>query len=60
MHEGTIDIQSVIGKGSEFIINIPVKLVKEDSEKENNVLYSPSKEYVDMEFADIYSEFSSK
>ncbi|AUM94240.1 TPA: PAS domain S-box protein [Clostridium botulinum] len=60
MHEGNIDIQSVIGKGSEFIINIPVKLVKEDSEKENNVLYSPSKEYVDMEFADIYSEFSSK
>ncbi|EPY6469846.1 MASE3 domain-containing sensor histidine kinase [Clostridium sporogenes] len=60
MHEGTIDIQSVVGKGSEFIINIPVKLVKEDSEKENNVLYSPSKEYVDMEFADIYSEFSSK
>ncbi|NFL80964.1 HAMP domain-containing histidine kinase, partial [Clostridium sporogenes] len=60
MHEGTIDIQSAIGKGSEFIINIPVKLVKEDSEKENNVLYSPSKEYVDMEFADIYSEFSSK
>ncbi len=60
MHEGNIDIQSVIGKGSEFIINIPVKLVKEDSEKENNVLYSPSKEYVDMEFSDIYSEFSSK
>ncbi|MHB8005621.1 ATP-binding protein [Clostridium sporogenes] len=60
MHEGNIDIQSVIGKGSEFIINILVKLVKEDSEKENNVLYSPSKEYVDMEFADIYSEFSSK
>ncbi|SQB31743.1 sensory box histidine kinase [Clostridium sporogenes] len=60
MHEGTIDIKSIIGKGSEFIINIPVKLVKEDSEKENNVLYSPSKEYVDMEFADIYSEFSSK
>ncbi|MHB9927696.1 ATP-binding protein [Clostridium botulinum] len=60
MHEGTIDIQSEIGKGSEFIINIPVKLVKEDLEKENNVFYSPSKEYVDMEFADIYSEVSSK
>ncbi len=26
MHEGTIDIQSEIGKGSEFIINIPVNL----------------------------------
>ncbi|NFA76757.1 PAS domain-containing sensor histidine kinase [Clostridium botulinum] len=60
MHEGTIDIQSEIGKGSEFIINIPVKLVKEDLEKENNVFYSPSKEYVDMEFADIYSEVSSQ
>ncbi|ABS40945.1 ATP-binding protein [Clostridium botulinum] len=60
MHEGTIDIQSEIGKGSEFIINIPVKLVKENLEKENNVFYSPSKEYVDMEFADIYSEVSSK
>lgn len=60
MHEGTIDIQSVIGKGSEFIINIPVKLVKEESESENSILYTPSKEYVDMEFADIYSEFSSK
>ncbi|NEZ99040.1 PAS domain S-box protein [Clostridium botulinum] len=60
MHEGTIDIQSEIGKGSEFIINIPVKLVKEDLEKENNMFYSPSKEYVDMEFADIYSEVSSK
>ncbi|NFB20275.1 PAS domain-containing sensor histidine kinase [Clostridium botulinum] len=60
MHEGTIDIQSEIGKGSEFIINIPAKLVKEDLEKENNMFYSPSKEYVDMEFADIYSEASSK
>ncbi|NFA82973.1 PAS domain-containing sensor histidine kinase [Clostridium botulinum] len=60
MHEGTINIQSEIGKGSEFIINIPIKLVKEDLEKENNVFYSPSKEYVDMEFADIYSEVSSK
>ncbi|NFM56084.1 PAS domain S-box protein [Clostridium botulinum] len=60
MHNGTVTIKSELGKGTEFIINIPVKLVKEDLEKENNVFYSPSKEYVDMEFADIYSEVSSK
>lgn len=60
MHEGIIDIQSVMGKGTEFIINMPVKLVEESPEKESNVLYAPSKECVDMEFADIYSEVLSK
>ncbi|EJO5346326.1 PAS domain S-box protein [Clostridium botulinum] len=60
MHKGDIDIKSTVGKGSEFIINMPVKLVKQKSERENNMLYSPSKEYVDMEFADIYSECSSR
>ncbi|WP_420808080.1 MASE3 domain-containing sensor histidine kinase [Clostridium tepidum] len=60
MHEGTVDIQSVLGKGTEFIISMPVKLVEESPEEENNVLYAPSKECVDMEFADIYSELLSK
>ncbi|WP_251861166.1 ATP-binding protein [Clostridium sp. Marseille-Q2269] len=60
MHEGSIDIKSEMGKGSEFIINIPVKLVENQLDEENNIMYSPSKEYVNMEFSDIYSELLSK
>ncbi len=55
MHEGKISVQSEYGKGTEFLIEIPVKIVpekntmiKEESKQQSNV------EKIQIEFADIY------
>ncbi|AKL96538.1 MCP methyltransferase/methylesterase, CheR/CheB with PAS/PAC sensor [Clostridium aceticum] len=55
MHAGKISVQSEYGKGTEFLIEIPVKTVPEDSniikaevKQQNNV------EKINIEFSDIY------
>ncbi|WP_051560580.1 chemotaxis protein CheB [Clostridium beijerinckii] len=55
MHEGKISVQSEYGKGTEFLIEIPVKTVTEENtaikaeiKQEGNV------EKINIEFADIY------
>jgi len=54
LHNGTISVNSVLGKGSEFIIKLPNKI----TEKENNIsqlgLISDSTEKVSIQFSDIY------
>lgn len=56
MHNGTIGIHSKSGEGSEFIIELPVKLVPE---KENNHIIEKFSQHtnvekINIEFSDIY------
>lgn len=55
MHGGEINVYSEIGKGTEFIFNIPIKTLKE----ENIIINSENKyghiEKCSIEFSDIYN-----
>lgn len=55
---GSIHVKSELGKGSEFIITLPVKTIRAE-ELENNIISeelseSKYKEKLEMEFSDIY------
>ena len=56
MHEGKIYINKEITEGSEFIIELPVKVL--DNVKESNENYNVAQKYIErikVEFSDIYS-----
>ncbi|MCX7920918.1 MAG: HAMP domain-containing histidine kinase [Clostridia bacterium] len=57
LHGGTICVKSQENKGSEFIIEIPIKLCEADSDIEDCVHNDQSKiiEAINIEFSDIYS-----
>lgn len=54
MHDGDIKALSEFGKGSEFIIELPVRLVEEVQVCDGR-LYESKVEKINIEFADIYS-----
>lgn len=57
MQGGTIYAKSKLGEGSEFVIELPVKLIKEESEVSSYSVYEPSNskvERIQIEFSDIY------
>lgn len=53
LHGGTIDIESEVDVGSNFIINLPV--VHVDKSAENKAFYETNTERINIEFSDIYS-----
>lgn len=57
MHHGKISVKSECGKGTEFIIELPVKLIsEEDNTKISNDFTSQTNvEKIQIEFSDIYS-----
>lgn len=54
MHNGKITVNSVEGKGTEFIIILPVEVVKEE-EDYKKAIFKTSIERVNIEFSDIYN-----
>ncbi|NRT80563.1 PAS domain-containing sensor histidine kinase [Clostridium beijerinckii] len=54
MHCGKISVSSVEGQGSEFIIELPVELIKKE-EEEDKILFKTNIEKIQIEFSDIYS-----
>lgn len=57
MHKGTIKVKSEYGKGSEFIIELPARIIpKTDvNEDKNNFTGHNKVERINIEFSDIYS-----
>lgn len=57
LHGGSIELISDLGKGSEFIIELPVKIISEDEDTKNFIKYKGGNkvERVEIEFSDIYN-----
>lgn len=56
IHKGTISLNSVISKGSEFIISLPDELCFEEDVHENIINLDDSRiEKINIEFSDIYN-----
>lgn len=54
LHDGSIGIESEYGKGSEFIIELPVKLVEESNKISLKNIGADKVEKISIEFSDIY------
>lgn len=55
LHGGSININSKEGEGSEFIIELPAKVIEGEDDSISNVMYESKIERIDIEFSDIYS-----
>jgi signal transduction histidine kinase len=53
LHEGSITVKSQCGTGSEFIVELPVKLLNKDENHYEEISLS-NKERINVEFSDIY------
>lgn len=53
MHDGKISVKSEQGKGSEFIIEIPVEILENKKDIHENI-FTNKVERIDIEFSDIY------
>lgn len=59
MHDGSVFVKSKLGEGSEFVINIPIRLV---TNEERQFIYNDKRikemqiERINIEFSDIYNK----
>ncbi|MBU3160938.1 histidine kinase [Clostridium frigoris] len=56
IHNGTIELESTLDKGSEFRVEIPVKLLPEDEKLDESSIYTKAnkEERIKIELSDIY------
>lgn len=54
LHNGNIRVYSENGKGSEFIVDLPVNILEDDSQKKNYEFNESHTEHINIEFSDIY------
>jgi PAS domain S-box-containing protein len=54
MHGGNISVSSKLGEGTEFILELPLKIVEEEI-LEDSYMYQSNVERISIEFSDIYS-----
>lgn len=55
MQEGKIDIKSEVGIGTEFLIELPVKLTEKNYDYKDDINNEGRVERINIEFSDIYS-----
>lgn len=55
MHNGTVELRSKEGIGSEFTIKLPIKLVENQKNKKNEMNVKSKKEKINIEFSDVYT-----
>ncbi|MGL4912124.1 MAG: PAS domain-containing sensor histidine kinase [Romboutsia sp.] len=55
LHDGHISVYSEVGKGSEFLIKMPIKLCDDKPYEKTQVRYNKYVENIDIEFSDIYT-----
>jgi hypothetical protein len=53
MHQGTLTIHSVIGVGSEFIVELPLRTVKDENNHRYCFAEESRSQRVNVEFSDI-------
>lgn len=55
LHNGDISVYSEVGRGSEFLIKIPIKLCDDKYCEKEQIRYNKYVENIDIEFSDIYT-----
>jgi len=55
MHDGKITVESEVGRGSNFIIELPARLVEQSKEVRQTITDNNKTEMVNIEFSDIYN-----
>lgn len=55
MHGGKITVKSEYGSGTEFIIELPARLVQEEETTKGEIKQQSNVEKINIEFADIYN-----